>query len=268
MNKQGLMRGKKGVSLKGNKKIYQMEDTNLTMLPFQNQSTIGLFCVFDGHAGLGCSSALVEAFPKVFATHWLQLHTDNYDRQQMVQMWDSIYAEVDQALQQFEYEGSTGTTLLVWRSASGARCVQCANVGDSTAFICRNGRAVPLSQDHKPTHPAERQRLEAMGIHMEEHQSRINGLAVSRAFGDRFPKEMQCGIVATPFVSKKFVINSSDTRIIIASDGLWDILQPQQAFNAVKNTSDPKEAATKLVKMAVSDQRCHDNVTVIVINLN
>ncbi|CAM9823335.1 unnamed protein product, partial [Sphacelaria rigidula] len=37
------------------------------------------------------------------------------------------------------------------------------NVGDSRAVLCSDGRAAPLSTDHKPNKPEERRRIQALG---------------------------------------------------------------------------------------------------------
>jgi serine/threonine protein phosphatase PrpC len=39
----------------------------------------------------------------------------------------------------------------------------CANVGDSRTIMCRLGQAIPLSVDHKPSRPDERDRIIASG---------------------------------------------------------------------------------------------------------
>jgi serine/threonine protein phosphatase PrpC len=58
-----------------------------------------------------------------------------------------------------------------------------ANIGDSRAVLCRSGKAVPLSFDHKPDNPQEHSRIEKAGGIVD--QGRINGaLNLSRAFGD------------------------------------------------------------------------------------
>lgn len=47
----------------------------------------------------------------------------------------------------------------------------------------RDGRAIPLSQDHKPKHSKEEQRIRNAGGYVEN--GRVNGsLALSRALGD------------------------------------------------------------------------------------
>ena len=58
-----------------------------------------------------------------------------------------------------------------------------ANIGDSRAVLCRNGKAFPLSTDHKPELQLEQNRIEKAGGYVTE--GRINGsLNLSRAFGD------------------------------------------------------------------------------------
>ena len=41
----------------------------------------------------------------------------------------------------------------------GVRSVTIANVGDSRCVLCRKGRAIGLSADHKPVLPAETARI-------------------------------------------------------------------------------------------------------------
>lgn len=59
-----------------------------------------------------------------------------------------------------------------------------SNAGDSRAVIStKDGRAIPLTQDHKPKHPKEAQRIKNAGGYVEN--GRVNGsLALSRALGD------------------------------------------------------------------------------------
>ncbi|KAK9274449.1 hypothetical protein L1049_021696 [Liquidambar formosana] len=54
--------------------------------------------------------------------------------------------------------GSTAVVVIV-----GKEELVVANCGDSRAVLCRGGVAVPLSVDHKPDRPDERERVEAAG---------------------------------------------------------------------------------------------------------
>jgi len=58
-----------------------------------------------------------------------------------------------------------------------------------------------------------------------------------------------------------------DTKLIVASDGLWDIVAGDKAFRLIKEEKAPLEAAKRLCATAVKSRKCHDNVTVIVIHL-
>merc|ERR1711972_626350 len=70
--------------------------------------------------------------------------------------------------------------------------VVCANAGDSRAILCRNGKAIPLSTDHKPDVPTEYNRIKQAGGFVAEEIVpghgrifRVNGdLNLSRAIGD------------------------------------------------------------------------------------
>ena len=60
----------------------------------------------------------------------------------------------------------------------------CANAGDSRCVVAEGGKAVPLSEDHKPTNEKELERIHAAGSTVNE-EGRIDGnLNLSRAIGD------------------------------------------------------------------------------------
>lgn len=57
--------------------------------------------------------------------------------------------------------------------------VQKSNAGDSRAIICTDGRAVALSEDHKPGNQKETDRIEKAGGHVEF--GRVNGNTIITA---------------------------------------------------------------------------------------
>ena len=58
-----------------------------------------------------------------------------------------------------------------------------ANAGDSRCVLCRNGKAVEMSFDHKPEDELERKRIEKAGAKITS-DGRVNGgLNLSRAIG-------------------------------------------------------------------------------------
>ncbi|CAN0455396.1 unnamed protein product, partial [Ectocarpus sp. 12 AP-2014] len=145
-------------------------------------------------------------------------------------------------------EGSTAVTAFV----RGRRLVV-GNVGDSRAVLCSDGRALPMSSDHKPNKPEERRRIQALGgrvvysfgiprgassstsgISKPSRTNMLNGiLAVSRAFGDR---NMKGAVNAEPDVRERD-LERHDDFLVLATDGLWDVMTSQEVCNIVYNSA-------------------------------
>ena len=118
-----------------------------------------------------------------------------------------------------------------------------ANAGDSRAVLCRSGIAVPLSEDHKPALPSESARIEAAGGWVTP-QGRINGnLNLSRALGDlKYKQDKQAPpsaqiITAEPDV-RVHTLTADDEFLVLACDGVWDIMSNQQAVDFVRDRID------------------------------
>jgi serine/threonine protein phosphatase PrpC len=141
------------------------------------------------------------------------------------------------------------------------------HVGDSRAVLCcksyQHGEAIPLTVDHTPSVPGERARVIEMGGFIESTKSipRVNGqLAVTRSIGDKklrmylssipdlilLKLEKELFDEADQISSNKYEnicskyfnqrnINKSNKFInkflILASDGLWDVISNQEAVN-------------------------------------
>jgi len=241
---------------------YEMQDMHYCSCDLYKD--VALFCVFDGHIGSNCSKELVTLFP-FNLIRYLRDIIQSYD--DIPHMWGSLYRLVDSKLKQYEYEGSTATTALIWKSDK-KRFLICANVGDSTGYLYRGGKPIAISVDHKIIYENERERIKAMNIEIEEQQTRIMGLNVSRAFGDHFPKEKQTGLVVDPYVSPVYEITDDYSHIIIGSDGLWDVISPEEAYETIKDIFDCQAMSHALLRKATSNNKCQDNVTAIVVSLN
>ncbi len=98
-----------------------------------------------------------------------------------------------------------------------------------------------------------------------EHPKQLN---YSRAFGGKDLKNY--GLSAEPDISH-FELTSSDKLIILASDGLWDVINPRAACQiALDAHAKGMNAADELCRCSIADMPkvgYHDNVTVIVIFL-
>ena len=170
---------------------------------------------------------------------------------------DSAYLKASGVMRD---DGSTATTAIVVDN----RVLYVANTGDSrTVLGKRNGAAVQMSVDHKPGDPGERRRVEAAGgIVLFAGTWRVGGvLAVSRAFGDRSFKQF---VIPDPDVRRHEIDAAADECVILATDGLWDVVSNEDAVKIAHGIEDAERAATKLCEVAY-ERGSFDNVSVIVV---
>jgi protein phosphatase 1G len=140
-----------------------------------------------------------------------------------------------------------------------------ANAGDSRAVLCRGGKAVPMSEDHKPAQPDERARIMAAGGFLSEIGgiTRVNGnLNLSRAIGDlRYkmnnelePKDQI--ITAEPDVLTQR-LTRDDSFLVLACDGIWDVMDNQQVVDFVHQRLAkgiaPRDIASELLNSCLAN---------------
>lgn len=149
-----------------------------------------------------------------------------------------------------------------WIGCTAVVCCVCpdkvvvANCGDSRAVLCRQGQAVPLSEDHKPNCPNEKRRIAKAGGSIERQQYgsivqfRVNGnLNLSRSIGDLeykknphlAPNEQM--ICSTPDV-QIFPRQACDEFMVLACDGIWDVMGSQDVIDFVRDRL-PQDPLTK-----------------------
>ncbi len=164
-------------------------------------------------------------------------------------------------------------------SASTQRTILAANIGDSRAVLCREDKAWDLSRDHKPNDPTEKSRIESFGgsvIWCGETDKfgapiedrgiyRVNGnLALSRAIGDRSERP---AVTAEPEIIS-VPVRKGDQFIIVATDGLWDVMDSDDAVNYVKISLEAGVEKSKIADVMVQEAMrlgTYDNVTVVII---
>ncbi len=104
------------------------------------------------------------------------------------------------------------------------RVLYTANVGDARAVLCRGGKAIRLTYDHKGSDAQEAKRItDAGGFVMN---NRVNGvLAVTRSLGDSSMKEF---VVGAPYTTET-TLGEDDTFLIVACDGVSSAVSPAEA---------------------------------------
>lgn len=142
------------------------------------------------------------------------------------------------------------------------RVLYTANVGDARAVLSRSGKAVRLTYDHKGSDKKEVRRIQEAGGFVLNN--RVNGvLAVTRSLGDSAMKEY---VVGQPYTST-MDLTDTDEFLIIACDGLWDVIEDQPAVELIKDCPTAQVAAETLVRHAL-DNFSHDNVTALVVKFS
>lgn len=147
--------------------------------------------------------------------------------------------------------------------ASRQRVLYTANVGDARIVLCRNGRALRLSYDHKGSDENEGRRVASAGGLILNN--RVNGvLAVTRALGDAYMKDLVTG---HPYTTETVIQADQDEFLILACDGLWDVCSDQEAVDLVRGIFDPQEASKKLVDHALA-RFSTDNLSCMVVRFD
>jgi len=135
-----------------------------------------------------------------------------------------------------------GCTACVVGLDHARREVVCANVGDSRAFLIKKGKAIALSEDHKPENPEERNRIRAAGGQVVKAGPchRVDGnLNLSRALGDFYlkanfdlPPEKQ-KVIAVPDTRREAFAGGPQELLVLACDGLFEKRGNQEVADLV-----------------------------------
>eukprot|EP00591_Stephanopyxis_turris_P005968 CAMPEP_0195519242 /NCGR_PEP_ID=MMETSP0794_2-20130614/14533_1 /TAXON_ID=515487 /ORGANISM="Stephanopyxis turris, Strain CCMP 815" /LENGTH=340 /DNA_ID=CAMNT_0040648365 /DNA_START=45 /DNA_END=1067 /DNA_ORIENTATION=+ len=212
--------------------------------------------VFDGHGGSGVSTYLREKLYKRMRYYLSAEEEHEVDITGMknasgasnpllstsiaarVAALRSAFREIDRevmAKDGLQYQGSTAVAVVVHEGEDGNRTLLSANIGDSRAVLSRRRQAIDLTRDHKPNDEKEKARILALGEKIEwdgyAGLYRVRNLSLSRAIGDRFAKPAISGEVEI----KRFPVadDGADEFCVLASDGLWDVFESQEAVDFV-----------------------------------
>ena len=128
-----------------------------------------------------------------------------------------------------------------------------ANAGDSRCVVCREGKAIEMSFDHKPEDDCERQRIEKAGGQVTRDGRVNNGLNLSRAIGDHsykvnkaLPLSEQM-ITSLPDLKTLEIDRSKDKFMVLACDGIWNFMSSQEVCDYVQERLDANYAKLSLI---------------------
>eukprot|EP00747_Dinoflagellata_sp_TGD_P166591 gnl/TRDRNA2_/TRDRNA2_189609_c0_seq1.p1 gnl/TRDRNA2_/TRDRNA2_189609_c0~~gnl/TRDRNA2_/TRDRNA2_189609_c0_seq1.p1 ORF type:complete len:454 (+),score=110.36 gnl/TRDRNA2_/TRDRNA2_189609_c0_seq1:66-1364(+) len=271
----------------------------------------GAFCVLDGHGGEGAaqygSPEYVASVSKPTADG--QLPPNEEIEEGFKKLDADLHAFIKKNPD--KDSGSTVIASIVVKQADGTYSAKLLNCGDSRGVIARGpteveaeAAAVPVTLpghiaafeaaatekpkrpwhlitetvDHKPSHPTEKARIEAAGGSVTcEEPPRLDGnLAVSRGIGDfeyksdpKLPVPQQ-KVSCVPDIYEVHGLREG-TIIVLACDGLWDVVTSEAAVEYVRDAliKNPKadlgDICTELINMS-QVRNSRDNVTVMIVH--
>jgi len=194
------------------------------------------FGVLDGHGGADVAEYCASVLPQMIGAQ------PSSDPQNALL---ASFFKVDERMREIpglnsDDQGCTAVVCCVTKEH-----IVVANAGDSRAVLCRGGRAVALSEDHKPSLRRERDRIvKAGGVVVDNPADlggpRVNGdLNLSRSLGDHRHKLDPSLNAAEQIITAKPDINTyyrqpNDEFMFLVWNGVWDVLSSEEAGSFIR----------------------------------
>eukprot|EP00300_Choanocystis_sp_HF-7_P036834 c5276_g1_i1.p1 GENE.c5276_g1_i1~~c5276_g1_i1.p1 ORF type:complete len:458 (+),score=95.97 c5276_g1_i1:33-1406(+) len=275
--------------IQGNRKT--MEDAHASIVPVDAHEPSGfdaLYMVADGHGGdraalyvasnlrecIESTAEYRETAPSGGSRNWMGAIRSGMLRCE--QQFLETALNVDNVTSEM-HDGTTVAMALFVQTD-----LYVANVGDSEIVLCRGGEALKLTETHNPRqNPAEGDRVVAAGgrlfnrrVGHPQFNPAVMSIAVSRSIGDagfksdKYTKGKPSGLIADPYVVH-VPLSEADSFLIIACDGLWDVMSPAEAVAFVAEriaTVSVKDIAADITAWAFANGSL-DNISVFIIAL-
>ena len=264
----------------------EMEDFHCIKQALGKRPNLSYFAIFDGHGGKD-----VASFLSINLHHFLidEINNINFgtnDEENISNIIESIksaFMKIDQNIlsnENFTNDvGSTATLIFIYynnlnenilnnNNDNGNKNVErtliCANIGDSNGYLITKSNISRITKPHKCEDTSEVQRIKGTGGIV--FQGRIFGkLILTRTLGDKEMKKY--GVIPVPdFYTKK--IEKDDLFVIIASDGIWDVINEEELYKMGNEKELSSEIFSKKIMDLAKERDTRDNSSCIVIKLN
>ena len=228
-----------------------------------------LFCMlFDGHGKNGHEvSKFCTDFVEKFIPYNYQSFID-HPKATICKVLEDCEASLESSEIDSDLSGSTGIMIFIHENSIHTSCL-----GDSRAVlgtlndspfpftkspqhrarqypVSRILKPIPLTIDQKPDNTEEIIRIRKSGGIVERFQDSFsqNGhfrvclpecgsaLSMTRSLGDKLAKKF--GVSSEPIYHYSSMYSSQDQYIILASDGVWDVMDNMEAINFVEMWKD------------------------------
>lgn len=224
-----------------------MEDS-LIIRESSKPKTPSLYGVIDGHGGFRTSAISASLIPSFF------------EKQEVKSISDipTVFKQLNEKLSKMEV--TDGATIVL--ATVTPSLVSVAHLGDARAIVVKSdGSVYPLTFDHKPTERSELDVLKETRAFVASGRLSSH-LAVSRALGDFLID----GVSRMPDLTT-YNIKENDSWLVLACDGVFDVLENEEVGEIVAKCGDIHRAAA-MVKNEAIIRGSMDNVSVIVIDIS
>lgn len=207
-----------------------------------------MMAVFDGHGGDEVAQMCIEKSPEIMKG----LIRSNPD---MSVCFRILYKTLDDEAKKLNTPtcGCTAAIAVITKDR-----IWFSNCGDAMIAVKLRDNSVKFfSQDHKVEN--ERARIEGLGGMITTYGgcARIYGtLNIARSIGDHYMKQF---VISDPYVTATSFPKADIDWLMVASDGLWDVYNPEQlSVDLSKHNNDLKE----LIQSAYT-RGSMDNITCV-----
>ncbi|WVY96237.1 hypothetical protein V8G54_028388 [Vigna mungo] len=194
-----------------------------------NQTELWYFGIFDALIGDRVSKYMQSHF---FDKKLQETRLSSKSKEALKRAYHGVRAKIreEYKLEETCRMGSASVILI-----NGEKLV-IANMGNYRTVVCRDGIAHQTTGTYR--------RLEKM------HWSRrlFAGCMLGRQSGNAAGAKHSRG---SDFVIKSEVLDSGTEFLILASNGIWEVMKNQEAVNLISHIEDPQEAAECLAKEAL-----------------
>jgi len=248
------------------------EDRHVILESLPSDEAVAFFGIYDGHAGDKASD-----FCQKHLHDFISTNNNSYPGDKNEALTTGFLSADKEFLQQAHSKDLLdGTTVIVALLEKETGRLIVANAGDSRCILCRDGKALPMSIDHKPESITEAERIDDAGCFI--WNGRINGyIAVSRAIGDRTFKLNDAlgldkqAVSSLPELKEIHLIAEKDKFFVLGCDGLWDVMSNSDVIGFVhdyiskfKDDLDVNQLCKKLGERAI-EKGSLDNVTIVIV---
>lgn len=244
-----------------------MEDTHF-LLPHMHNEDIHVFGIFDGHRGAAAAEFSARALPRFLQASSSISSPIDALKEAFIKTDIAFREELDfcrkskKVIQKDWHPGCTAAAVLIVRNK-----LFVANAGDCRTILCRAGCPVVLSKDHVASCLEERERVINAGgqVKWQVDDWRVGpaALQVTRSIGD---DDLKPAVTAEPEISET-ILSAEDEYLVMASDGLWDVLSNAEVVSIIKDTVKEPGMCSKRLATEAAERGSKDNITVIVVFL-